>query len=201
MEHWSISMSDEDRNKITDVTFGTTANYAYKRYLDKIRQIDDLKYECDLLIDKYHAEMCNSHIPPWFAENLLDSLFDENEETSRLARKHFLELCFSDEFLKKFEVEFVSHMIHGYGRTAFTVILCIGDYDYSVEIPLPKNIKSEKDKTRLVGQVKFQVARLLKSKREEFFKEMESVQMPTYDWKKCFDAIEEDVKSMSKKAN
>ena len=201
MEEWNISMSDEDRNKITDVTFGTTANYAYKLYLDKIRQIDDLKYECDLLIDKYHAEMCNAHIPPWFREDILDDLFSKDKDICSLARKHFLELCFSDEFLKKFEVEFVNSMKHGYGRTAFTVILGIGDYDYYVEIPLPKNINTKDDKTRLVGQVKFQVVRLLKSKREEFFKMMESVQFLTYDWKKCFDAIEADVKSMSEKAN
>lgn len=198
---WNISFDNDYGVNNTNIVVGTTAPYAYNLYLAKRRQIEELEYECDLLIDKYHAEMCNANIPPQFAEGLLDSLFDENEETRRLARKHFLELCFSDEFLKKFEVEFVNHMKHGYGRTACTVILCIGDYDYSVEIPLPKNINKKDDKTRLVGQVQFRVDRLLKAKREEFFKVPEPVQMPTYDWKECFTKIEDKVMEEFVKGN
>ena len=200
MSEWDVNISgcEGSQKPITDVSFGTTAKYAYDLYLAKMKQIDELRYECNILIDKYHSEMCNAHIPPQFAEGFLNSLFDKNEETRRFARKHFLELCFSDEFLKKFEVEFVNGMVHGFGKTAFTVILCIGDYDYSVEIPLPKNINSKKDKTRLVGRVQFQVNRLHKSKREEFFKVNESVQIPTYDWKECFEAIEKIVNEESK---
>ena len=201
MEHWSISMSDEDRNKITDVTFGTTANYAYKLYLDKIRQIDDLKYECDLLIDKYHAEMCNSHIPPWFRENILDDLFSTDKDLCKVAREHFLSVCFTDKFLKKSKVEFLHQNFHGWEKTAIGIVLGIGDYEYTVEIPIPKNIKGSKEKERLMGQVKFRADKIHKSKKDDFVKMPEVVQMPTYDWKKCFDAIEEDVKSMSKKAN
>lgn len=197
---WNISFDKGGVNN-TNIVIGTTATYAYNLYLAKLRQIEELEYERDLLIDKYHAEMCNAHIPPQFAQGLLDSLFDENAETRRLARKHFLGLCFSDEFLKKFKVEFVNCVMHGYGKTAYTVILCIGDYDYSVEIPLPKNIKSEKDKKSLVGRVQFRVDRLHKSKREEFFKESESVQMPTYDWKECFTKIEDKVMEEFVKGN
>lgn len=203
MSEWDVNISgcEGSQKPITDVSFGTTAKYAYDLYLAKMKQIDDLQYECDLLIDKYHAEMCNSHIPPWFSEDILNNLFSEDKDICKVAREHFLGLCFSDEFLKKFEVEFVNRITHGYGRTTFTVILCIGDYDYSVEIPLPKNINNKDDKTRLVGQVKFRVDRLHKSKREEFFKVRESVQMPTYDWKECFTKIEDSVMAEFVKGN
>ena len=79
---------------------------------------------------------------------------------------------------------------HGYSRTAVGVVLGIGDYEYTIEIPLPNNIVKAEDKEVLMGQVKFRVDRLHKSKKDEFVREMEAVQMPTYDWQLCFLAIE-----------
>jgi hypothetical protein len=79
---------------------------------------------------------------------------------------------------------------HGYGRTAVGIVLAIGAYEYTIEIPLPENIRDGKDKDALMGNVKFRVDRIHKSKLKEFVKEMEPVQMPTYDWKECFKAIE-----------
>ena len=95
-------------------------------------------------------------------------------------------------------MEFITHEVHGYGRTAIGIVLAIGDYQYTVEIPLPNNIVKPEDKERLMGQVKFRVDRIHKSKTKEFVKEMESVQMPTYDWKECFKAIEAIVEKEGK---
>ncbi len=187
---------DHDNN--TNIALGTTADYAYTSWLAKKKQIADLEYECDLLLDKYHAEMCRSHIPPQFREDILDDMFGKDKGLSRLSRKHFLTLCFSEGFLKKHKVEFVTHEVHGYGRTAIGIVLAIGDYQYTIEIPIPKNIVKHKDKERLMGQVKFRVDRIHKSKKDEFCRQMESVQMPTYDWKACFKAIEAIVEKEGK---
>lgn len=184
----------EVEGEVTNIALGTTADYAYTLWQAKKKQIADLEYECEILVDKYHAEMGRSHMPPLFREDILDDMFGKDKELCRLSRKHFLTQCFSEGFLKKHKVEFVTHEVHGYGRTAMGIVLAIGDYQYTVEIPLPNNIVKPKDKERLMGQVKFRVDRIHKSKLNEFVKEMESVQMPTYDWKKCFEAIENAVK-------
>ena len=183
-----------DQTNNTNIAFGTTADYAYTLWLAKKKQIADLEYECELLVDKYHAEMGRSQIPPQFRVDM----FGQDKELRRLSRKHFLTLCFSEGFLKKHKVEFVTYQVHGYGRTAMGIVLNIGDYQYTVEIPLPNNIVKPEDKERLMGQVKFRVDRIHKSKTKEFVKEMESVQMPTYDWKKCFEAIEAIVEKEGK---
>lgn len=189
-EDYEISMKLEDREKITNVAFGTTAERAYEMYLSKRKQIYDLEYECDLLVDKYHDEMRRACIPMHFSEGLLEESFDKNKKKSGFAREHFLSHCFSKEFLKGHKVEFVKYEVHGYGRTAIGIVLGIGDYQYTVEIPLPNNIVKPEDKERLMGQVKFRVDRIHKSNLNEFVKTMEPVQMPTYDWKECFEAIE-----------
>ena len=83
-----------DQANNTNIAFGTTADYAYTLWLAKKKQIADLEYECDLLVDKYHDEMCRSHIPHQFREDILDDMFGKDKELSRLSRKHFLTLCF-----------------------------------------------------------------------------------------------------------
>ena len=174
-----------------DNTVGCTfAERAYEMYLAKMRQIDDLEFECEILVDKYHDEMKRVQIPMHLREGFLNDLFDKDKKKSGFARKVFLQQCFTEEFLKKHKVAFVTYQVHGYGRTAMGIVLDIGDYQYTVEIPLPSNIVNPKDKISLMGKVKFRVDRILKYKAEEFVRKMESVQMPTYDWKKCFEEIE-----------
>lgn len=184
-----------DSEKITNVVFDTTAERTYEMYLAKKKMIADLEYECELLVDKYHSEMCRARIPGWFGQDYINDMFnDENKKFRDMARRHFLAVCFSSAFLEKHKVAFRNVEWHEYGRTAVGIVLAIGDYEYTVEIPLPQNIRDEKDKERLIGEVKFRVDRIHKSKLKEFVKQMESVQMPTYDWKKCFEAIENAVK-------
>jgi len=179
-----------DQGNNTNIAFGTTADYAYTMWLAKKKQIDDLEFECELLVEKYHAEMRRARIPMHLRENLIEDLFDKDKKKRGFARKFFLEKSFTEGFLKKHKVEFVKKVLHGYGRTAVGLDLRIGDYTYTVEIPIPENIVSEVDKKRLIGQVEFRADRLHKSKKDDFIRELEPVQMPTYDWKKCFEAIE-----------
>lgn len=186
----------ETQGEVTNIAFGITADYAYERYCAKKKMIADLEYECELLVNKYHSEMQMANIPYQFSENHLRDMFTSSKEFEKIrkcAREMFLEKGFSEEFLKKNKVEFVRLKFLGYNRTAIGVVLGIGDYEYTIEFPQPQNILNKEVKERLMGNVKFRVDRLHKSKKDEFIKEMESVQMPTYDWKKCFEAIEADV--------
>ena len=125
-----------------------------------------------------------------FSKDILPDMFSKDKKAVKFAREHFLEKGFSPEFLKTHKVEFKSFTRHGYTATAIGVVLGIGDYEYTMEFPQPQNIRDRKDKERLMGQVKFRVDRIHKSKLKEFVKEMEPVQMPTYDWKEGFKAIE-----------
>ena len=184
----------EVKGEVTNIAFGTTADYAYRQYLAKKKMIDDLEYECELLVDKYHTEMKRADIPLMFSKDILLDMFSKDKKAVKFAREHFLEKGFSPEFLKTHKVEFKSFTRHGYTATAIGVVLGIGDYEYTMEFPQPQNISDGKDKERLMGQVKFRVDRIHKSKINEFVREMEPVQMPTYDWKKCFEAIENAVK-------
>ena len=178
------------KGEVTNVAFGTTADYAYRQYLAKKKMIDDLEYECELLIDKYHSEMNRADIPLVFSNDVLLAMFSKDKKAVKFSRERFLEKGFSPEFLKSHKVEFKSFTRHGYTASAIGVVLGIGDYEYTMEFPQPWNIRDEKDKKLLMGQVKFRVDRIHKSKTKEFVREMEPVQMPTYDWKKCFEAIE-----------
>lgn len=193
----------ETQGEVTDIAFGTTADYAYRRYLAKKKMIADLEYECELLIDKYHSEMQRANIPYQFSENHINDMFLEPKYNKKKlrdsARELFLEKGFSPEFLKNHKVEFVRMEFGGYHHTWIGVVLGIGDFEYAVKLPQPKNIWSDKDKERLVGEVQFRVDRIHKSKLNEFVKEWEAVQMPTYDWKKCFEAIEKDVEKKGTK--
>ena len=190
----SVTISD---GEVTNIAFGTTADYAYERYLAKKRQIADLEYECGILVDKYHAEMRKAKIPFLFSETHLKDMFDKEKKSAfvKTTREMFLEKGFSKGFLKKHKVKFVTSSTHGYSATAVGVVLGIDDYEYTIEFPQPRNIRDEKDKEQLMGEVKFRVDRLHKSKINEFVRTMEPVQMPTYDWKKCFEAIERTVES------
>lgn len=180
----------EGNGEVTNVAFGTTADYAYSQYLAKKKMIADLEYECELLIDKYHSEMRRASIPIWLREDLIQDIFGTDEKKQEFARKFLLDKFFTPEFRKRHLIEFSRVEWHGYGRIAAAIVLAIGDYEYTIEVPLPQNIRDEKDKELLMGQVKFRVDRIHKSKLKEFVREMEPVQMPTYDWKECFKAIE-----------
>lgn len=192
-------ISPGDRVAITNVASGTTARYAYEMYLDKKRQIAALEYECELLIDKYHSEMKRADIPIMFSKDNLLNMFSKGSKAVKFWRERFLENGFSPDFLKGHKIKFVDYSLHGYHDTAVGITLGIGDYDYTIEFPQPQNIRAEKDKEQLMGKVKFRVDRLHKSKKDDLVRTMESVQMPTYDWKACFDAIERDVDHASKK--
>ena len=174
----------------TNIVSGTTAERAFKLWLAKRQQIADLEYESKVLVDKYHEEMCHASIPSQFREDVIDDMFGKDEKKSEFARGFFLKQCFTEEFLGKHTIEFNRVVWHGYGRTAAGVVLGIGDYEYTIEVPMPHNIVKDEDKDRLVGMVRFRADRLHKSKKDEFVKTMEAVQMPTYDWKACFKAIE-----------
>lgn len=179
-----------DHANNTNIALGTTADYAYTLWQAKKKMIADLEYECELLIDKYHTEMKRADIPLIFSKDNLLNMFSKNKKAVKFARKHFLAEGFSPDFSKEHKIEFVDYSLHGYYDTAISIKINIGDYEYTIEFPQPQNIRDEKDKERLMGEVKFRVDRIHKSKLKEFVKEMESVQMPTYDWKKCFEAIE-----------
>ena len=183
-----------DQSENTNIAFGTTADYAYTMWQAKKKQIADLEYECDILVDKYHAEMKRANIPLMFSKDILLDMFSKDKKTVKFAREHFLEKGFSPKFLKTHKVEFKTFTRHGYAATAIGIKLNIGDYEYTIEFPQPWNIRDEKDKELLMGRVKFRVDRIHKSKLKEFVREMEPVQMPTYDWKQCFEAIENAVK-------
>lgn len=180
----------EVEGDVTNVAFGTTADYAYRQYLAKKKMIADLEYECELLVDKYHAEMKRANIPCMFSKDILLDMFSKDKKAVKFAREQFLKNGFSPEFLKTHKVEFKSFSRHGYHATAIGVVLGIEDYEYTMEFPQPQNIRGEKDKKLLMGEVKFRVDRIHKSKLNEFVKAMEPVQMPTYDWKECFKSIE-----------
>ena len=185
----------ETQGEVTNIAFGITADYAYELYCAKKKMIADLEYECELLMDKYHAEMKRANIPFCFGEPYIKDMFGENKKKSsvKATRDIFLEKCFSSDFPKKHKIEFVKYSRHGYHSTAIGITLGIGDYEYTIEFPQPQNILDKEVKERLMGWVKFRVDKIHKSKKDEFIKEMEPVQMPTYDWKKCFEAIEADV--------
>ena len=134
--------------------------------------------------------MKKAPIPVHLRKGFLNDLFDNNKKRSGFARKVFLEQSFSEKFLKKHKPKFSSLSWFGYRRTAAHLELDIGDYLYTIEIPIPENIVSEDDMKNRMGEVKFRVDRLHKSKDEEFVRKLEPVQMPTYDRKKCFEAIE-----------
>lgn len=195
---YNIIINHKDRAEITNIAFDTSAQYAYDLYREKKRKIDELQYECDLLIDKYHAEMQKSHIPFEFCETHLLSMFEKNQkktEITQSSRDIFLKKAFSKNFLENHIISFISYESHGYTRSAIGIVLGIGDYQYTIQFPLPQNIFKDDDKKMLMGEVKFRVDRIHISHKNDFVKTMESVQMPTYDWKKCFDAIESIVDS------
>ena len=179
----------------TDVSVGTTADYAYDLYQKKKQQIADLEYECKLLVDKYHSEMCYSRIPPQFRQDIINNMFGKDANLAHQTRNSFLKLVFSEEFLKKHKITFRYSQWHGYERTGVSIILDIVDtnFYYLVEIPFPENVKKDETKEYLMGRVKFRADKIEKSKWDNFVKKWNSVQMPTYDWKECFEAIEADV--------
>lgn len=189
----SIDEESHDRENSTNIICGTTAQYAYDMYRAKMEQIDHLKYECELLQDKYFSEMRRSNIPFVLRQDIIEDLFAEDKSKRRFARKHFSEMCFSNVFLKKHKVVFKEKVYTGNMKTAIQIHLAFGDYEYSIEVPCPENIMEGRDKENLVGRVKFRVDKLHNSQLKKHFREWVAVQMPTYDWKECFDAIEADV--------
>lgn len=176
----------------TNIALGTTAEYAYRRYCEIKVQISDLEYESELLVDKYHAEMKKATIPSEFTEIYIEAMFDASG-MGEVRRKIFLEKVFSKDFLESQKVEFIKKYRCGYSSYAIGIVLGIGDYEYNIECPQPQNIHAEEDKKRLVGDVKFRVNRIHKSKANEFIRKLECVKFPTYDWKECFAAIEKKV--------
>lgn len=180
----------------TVVGIETTASFAYELYKEKKEQIRKLEYECEVLVDKYHSEMRRAVIPLVFSQDTLIEMFSKDKKAVKFARERFLEKGFSPDFPKRHKIEFVNYFRYGYNATAIGITLGIGDYEYTIEFPQPQNISDEKDKEYLMGEVKFRVDKLHKSKANDFAREMESVQMPTYDWKKCFEAVEADVERL-----
>ena len=188
-ENWYMQVDDG----CTNIAFGTEAQRAVDLYDAKQKLIFDLKFECKLLVEKYHAEMKRAYIPAWFREDMIWEMFGEDGKKRKFARQGFLEKGFSKDFLKKHKVNLVSAYHVGQTRTSTGVDLEIGAYRYSIEFPQPGNVVRDEDKEGRFGELKFRVDRIHKSKKDEFIKEMESVQMPTYDWKACFEAIEKIV--------
>lgn len=189
-ENWSIWSGE---GECTNIAFGTAAQRAVDLYDAKQKLIFDLKFECKLLVEKYHAEMKRAEIPAWFREDIIWDMFDEDDKKCKFVRQGFLEKGFSSDFLKRHKVNLVSAYHAGQTHTSTGVRLEIGDYEYSIEFPQPSNVVSDEDKENRFGELKFRVDRIHKSKKDEFVREMEPVQMPTYDWKACFEAIEKIV--------
>jgi len=193
-DNWSICGDGE----CTNIAFGTAAQRAVDLYDAKQKLISDLKFECKLLVEKYHAEMKRADIPAWFRKDILWDMFSDDAKKRKFTREGFLEKGFSKDFPKKHKVNFVSAYHVGLSGASAGVRLEIGDYEYGIEFPQPMNVVRDEDKERFFGELKFRVDRIHKSKKDEFIKEMEPVQMPTYDWKACFEAIEKIVESGKK---
>jgi len=181
-----------DESEHGDVTIGTTARKAYELYLSARRKIEDLEYQCGLLVDNYHSEMQRANIPGWLRACRLDAMFSDDATARDAARREFLECCFSRDFRASHDVKPVELRYMGYSHTSAEVCLEIGEYLYNVEVPLPENIRSPKDKARLMGRVMFRADKLPRSEAASFCKKWAPVQPPTYGWKACFSAIEED---------
>lgn len=192
-DEWTISMREICQANVTDISFGTKAKYVYDLYLAKRKMLDDIKFECGLLVDKYFSEIKSGHIPLEFKEQFLKDLFSEDKKKAKFTKNLFLKRGFSADFIKNHKIDFVDYEVHGYSQTAIGVVIGIGDYNYTIQFPCPNNIIKDDDKKMLMGDVKFRVDRLHKSKVNEFMKNLESVCMPTYDWKRCFEAIEKVV--------
>ena len=180
----------------TVIGIETTASFAYELYKEKMDQIRKLEYECEVLVDKYHSEMKGAEMPAQFREDVMDDMFGKDEKRKDFACEFFLKKCFSEGFVERHKIEFVRCWRFGYQKTSFGVVLGIGDYEYEIEVPLPGNIVRKEDKERLVGEVKFRVNKVHKSNKDDFCRTLESVQKYTYDWKKCFEAIEADVERL-----
>ena len=187
-----------DETESGDVTAGTTAGRAYELYLATRRKIEELEYQRGLLVDKYHSEMQRAGIPGWLREGWIDDMFSSEGETRDLTRRVFLERCFSAAFRASRDVRISGLRKVGYWRTSVEVHIEIGEYLYSVEVPLPGNIRSQEDKYRLMGQVMFRADKLPRSEAASYCKLWTPVQPPTYDWEACFRAIEDDVKAEQK---
>ena len=187
------SSTSDNCSTCANISQGTTAEQAYKLFLDKKQQIATLEYECDLLVDKYHSEMCKAVIPLQLDIDFIADMFDSDANKRNSSRKLFLNFAFSQNFLDNHNIEFIGCTYHGYRKTAIGITLAIGDYEYTIECPVPKNIYHYEDKKLLVGQVKFRVDRIHKSQTKNLVRVNEVVQFPTYNWKLCFDAIEKKV--------
>ena len=72
--------------------------------------------------------------------------------------------------------------------------LGIGNDLYSVTIPMPHNVTTDSERNRLAGRMKFCAERIDKEKSPYSLPCHKLLQEPTYDWKKCFEAIENAVK-------
>lgn len=175
-----------------DVTVGTAACRAYELYLAARREIEDLEYQCGLLVDNYHSEMQRADIPAWLCESWIEAMFSDDAADRDTARREFLDRCFSEDFRASHDVKPVELCYMGHSRTFVEVRFEIGEYLYNVEVPLPDNIRSPEDKARLMGRVMFRADKLPMSEAASFCKEWRMVQPPTYDWKACFSAIEKD---------
>ena len=183
----------------TDISLGTSANTAYELYVQKQREIRNLEFERDLLINKYHDEMKKAIIPSELTEIYIVGMFDDSNKTSQSSRrKYFLEKVFSEDFLKKHKIDFIRYTFCGYSRYAVIIALGIGNHEYCIECPLPLNIASFQDCKMLMGEVKYRADRICKSQANSLIREMESVCPPTYDWTACFAAIERAVESEAK---
>lgn len=176
----------------SDVTVGTSARRAYELYRAARREIEDLEYQCGLLVDNYHSEMQRADIPAWLREVWIEAMFSGDAPARDTARREFLDRCFSKDFRASHDVKPVELCYMGHSHTSAEVRFEIGEYLYSVEVPLPGNIRSPEDKAHLMGRVMFRVDKLPMSEAASFCKEWRMVQPPTYDWKACFSAIEKD---------
>ena len=67
-----------DQANNTNIALGTTADYAYTLWLAKKKQIADLEYECEVLVDTYHEEMRKANIPLMFSKDILLDMFSKD---------------------------------------------------------------------------------------------------------------------------
>ena len=174
----------------TDITQGTTAEYAYEIYQSKQNKIAELEYECGLLVDRYFAELGRGCIPCFLQQEFVAAMFGDDECKRKAARAMFLKSVFSEEFLSKHKVDFVRLEYVGYEKLADSIVISIGDYEYTIVCPCPQNFFKESHRIAYMGKVKFRVDRIHKSHKNDFVRKLESVRMPTYDWRQCFEAIE-----------
>lgn len=180
---------DDYDSDSTNITGGTCAEIAYKRWQAKKQAIKELEWESELLMEKYFSEMRKACIPAELKAEFIEKMFADPKK--KTYTKLFLAKVFTEGFLKSHKVEPIRYVLCGNDAHSIGIILRIEDYEYHIICPQPQNVPYPH--TDLMGQHKYRVDYIHTSKANDFIKTMTLLVSPTYDWKECFVTIEKRV--------